>query len=334
MFRPVFDLLPLLEGATDSASDMMGASLPHALGTPREERHAFQSQMIEAFWGMVVKTEAAREEDVKHAEAAIANHQDEQTTAGARLEAAGEQEGKSHAESQAAKDSWQAAAETLRSAEDNLRTEQRAKQAEDDRLQRLASEKERFEMDVAEAWIPTRDGAFAPKEWRRRQRAVSRVVACLREASAPESLTISVQTVLNDRAESRTPFGCRAVEHCEASLGGFVQGSQDEIARQQVAVETQAQAVSRAADAVAAEAARAEAQSEAYIAAENRWCSAATASSDIKEGMNRAEHVSAGLRANLEQTRAALGELNGLSAKFVLLRDGEASPPTTTPAPQ
>jgi len=333
-FRPVFDLLPLLEGATDSATDMMGASLPHALGTPKEDRHAFQSRMIDAFWGMVVKTEAAREEDITQAEAAITKHQAEQGTASARLETATETEGKLHAERQAANESRHAAAQSLRSAGENLRNEERTKGGMDKHVAVLTDAKEEFETDVAEAWIPARDGVFAPKEWRRRQKAVTRVVACLMTAHAPESLRICVQTLLNDKAEYRTPFGCRAVEHCEASLGGFVEGSQDEIARHQVAIETQSQVVSRAADAVASEATRVEAQTEVQIAAENRWCDAATASKEIKDSIKRAEHVSAELRANLEATREALAELNGFSAKFVLLRDAEATAPTTTPAPQ
>jgi len=330
-FQPIYDLLQLLEGCTDSASDMMRVSLPHALGTAKSDRHVFQSRMVDALADLVCKTEAVRNEDVAQSEASISQHRAEQETACTRLEAAREVEMKLEGEKQAACVAQGEAEASLKQAEDKLCQEKTTKHQLEQHSKTLAEARAHFEAEIAEAWVPTRDGTFSPKDWRSRQRAITRVVACLNAAHAPESLGVAAQGVLKEKPEVRGAFGLVALEHCEKAFAHFLHSSQAEIDEQNRTDENQALAVAAASQVVADDRAKSEAQADLQIAAENRWCDAASESGDIAEEINQATVVAEKLALKLQKAQGALSELQGLSATFLAMRDAE--PASATPVP-
>merc|ERR1719362_2281143 len=73
---------------------MLRSSVPHALNTPKGERHTFQVKMLESLAEVVDATQKHRETAITKAEAAIKEHVEKQTTADTRLTAAKEAEEK------------------------------------------------------------------------------------------------------------------------------------------------------------------------------------------------------------------------------------------------
>jgi len=304
---------------------MLAAALPHALETPKSERHGFQASVLQQVHELVEKEAEKRQGAIVEAQQKVAAHEKDAEEAAAKLEAASTDE--------AVKNGHKVAAETI-AAEHNERTEA-AKQAAQAAHAAIAEAKKvgnkRVEekADFAnkfEAWQQVAEGNFEKKDWRLRDKAIKQVCALL-GPDAPESLKVALPLALKEAPAARTPFTNRTVEVGFKELNEQLNRLDASINEAQHAVI----AAEKAAEELDAKAKQAAEESEKAMAnmieVSNAWLLAEAAVATLRRFIENADVVAKGLHSDVEKKQAALAALESAVADFKTLED----PPVAAP---
>jgi len=320
-YMPITDLLSEYCDVDGSCKKMLQAALPLALQTLQEQRHAFETSVITSFEAACADAEKKCDSAVEAAEAAISIELAAKANSAANLEAA---------EGAAAKTQEQRAAATChqnekqtakQSADTALKDAQAAVADASSKQGQMATDSEAFEKDVAEVFPALKDGAFAPKDWRLRQKAISRLSQLLRQSVAPESLISACQVAFKEKPECRGPFAAKTIEAAEVLLQSYTEACKHAITEAGSKLEELRVVVTQAELAAQAAQSELEAAQTSMISEDNSWLEAADAVTHIKLAIKNFDQKQEDLTSELEQSRASLQRFRELMDQFRALKD-------------
>jgi len=319
--RPTFDLLDFLSDSLPPACvDMLRAAAPHALGAKAHERHTYQTAVVDSLARLCAEAMKKHRDAVASAEGAVSALLQDKERAMEQLAAATrEEEAKREAKGVAATTSK--SAEEVVAATRQVMESARKKLEEVESLAHIVSEaKVGFEKEIEETWMPLKAGAFPPKEWRARQKAIEHASELLTQAEIPASLAAAVPLVLKEKLESRTDFSAQVVEHADIALREHVASIATQLEGHHATVDSQTQAVAKAEGELKAAEAELAATLNAQIEAENTWVDSDSAVRDLKAAIGSFAEKSEQLDAELTASKISLEELQGLVGRFEGLR--------------
>mmetsp|Transcript_29340 Transcript_29340/g.74036 ORF Transcript_29340/g.74036 Transcript_29340/m.74036 type:complete len:430 (+) Transcript_29340:74-1363(+) len=326
--RPAFDLLDFLGDSLPPACvDMLRAAAPHALDAKVHERHAYQTAVIDSLARLCAEALKSHRAAVASAEAAVSTLLQDKERAAEQLAAATrEEEAKREAKGVAATTSK--SAEEVVAATRQVMESARKKLEEVESLAHIVSEaKVGFEKEIEETWMPLKAGAFPPKEWRARQKAIARASGLLAQAGVPESLAAAVPLALKEAVAARTDFVGTVIEHAEMALHEHIASITSQIEEQQASIDSQTQVIVAAEGEAKAAEAELDATMQACIDAENTWVDADAVVRDVTAAIAGFGKKGEQLDAELAASKASLDKLQSLVGGFEGLRDvTEAQP--------
>jgi len=236
-----------LDGVPLSCGEMLLSALPHALATPSEERHAYQTAILASFSKLCAAAQQRRTDDVANAEHRVESVASERQAAAEQVEAALKEVDAKTTAKAAATSSENESNAALVAAQAAVVEEKNKVEQGHEETRRQIEARATFERSLAEHWEALKTGAFAPKDWRQRNKAIEAVSALLGQAEAPGSLVAAAQVALKEKPEARSPFGVQAVdaaqEAAQAHLVAMQRGSEE----QEAATAAQGEAVATAA---------------------------------------------------------------------------------------
>eukprot|EP00932_Pfiesteria_piscicida_P019336 SRR837773.6161.p1 GENE.SRR837773.6161~~SRR837773.6161.p1 ORF type:complete len:387 (+),score=207.41 SRR837773.6161:35-1162(+) len=330
--EPKFAVLEELKrgGVTESCLEMLAAALPHALETPKEDRHQFQTSVIDNLLDLSAKEQASREEALKKAEDELANHDAEKAAMEAKAEAAAAEELARREKKEAAEGRVKTVTGAAEAAEQALEEVKSKAEGAQAKVEAATSEKETFVAKVAEQWPPLRDATFEKKDWRLRQKAITQVMHLFKPI-APDSMTASLPLVLKESLADRGEFGKLVVQEGERMLNAHAEALEAAIGAAKAAQAGAGEEVARAEGMVKdAHTARDQTMAEC-VAIENEWLEAEEASAGITNFIKRADGIREEREAAVQAAKASVEALEKAVAEFKNLLE---PPPAAEVAPE
>lgn len=219
----VQELTPMLQHLekaelTESSIEMLRSVAPFCLKAAQEARHAFQQSMVDSIETTLKGIQAKHEGSVTEAENSLADLTAKQEQQDLRLKEATE-----HAEQSRTEFESKAQTQTALEAETTQASE--ALKGAQDREEELAREKAATlkEQEAFEKFMVTfeavKNGTFAGKEWRERNKAIDETLKVLAEL-CDASLKASLPTALRTKPAERGRFSLKAINFCEVALAG------------------------------------------------------------------------------------------------------------------
>jgi len=202
------------------------------------------------------------------------------------------------------------------------------KSVEDAGGERLALEKDRdeFVADIETLWTPLKNSEIASKDWRARDKLITRLGQQLKRVGVAESLLKAVPVALKTKAGERSEFANTTVAHAEELYGkhiealkGRVESFGAEEARRAEAVTAAEGAAKVAEDALAA-------ATESSSAAQAAFKEETKAEREHAAKMKKFPARATKLEKQLAKAQAELQHLNEVVTSFEALRNAPAAP--------
>jgi len=332
-FAPVTDLMSEFCELNDSCFSMLSAALPLALTTKKDERHAFETSVINAFEAACADAETKCKTAIEAAEKEVADHEVVKASSAADLEAAQKTTEQKKASKDAAagyQEEKQTAHETAEAA---LKEAQKAFEASQRNVEDQTTAKDTFEKESSEVFPVLKEANYPAKEWRLRNKTISRLSQLLEESSAPESLIAAAKIAFKDKAEARGEFAVATVDATEACLKAHVESCSQGIAEAGSKVEELRIDVAAKDDVAKNSQSELDAAQEAMISADNEWVEADSMVLDLKNVIKHFDQTDKDLAAELAACQASFQRFQDLMGKFQTVRDEGTEGASASAAP-
>lgn len=313
-------LLELLEEA-EEGNEMLKAVAPHCLRSTKEERHAYQSAMVDVLEKVLLNIEAQRKGVVEATQKSL-----EEAEAAQEASAATLREANDKVNQQLAERSGKEA--TLRELEASVdekskqlaEKQENEKSLEADQAQTL-HKKDESQKFAAEKWEPLKSGSFSGKDWRERNKVIDMAVQALDEMGLDASLKSCLPTALKTKPAERGRFAQKAVEFAEVVMSSFLENTEQKIAN--FGLETTTRADATAAAKGALETAEVELQKgqAAVKQAEDALTDAQIAQSNAEADHEVAPKTVQECKAAMETDTKSLSHAQEILSMFVALKD-------------
>jgi len=302
-----------------SCLNMLRETAPLALATGKDERHKYQTEVVNSiseFCNDLVKEHTALVRDAENQVADSATEKERMEEQLTKLGAAEESKREAKTAASAALESAQA---TEVDAQASLEAAQREVAETEANITTKTEAKEKFETTFGESWPPLRDGTFSSKDWRARNKVVAIVVPML--TGAPESLRSGLSQALKEKPEARGQFAQKTVEYAEAAFQEHIQGMASEISRLTSALETARASVEQAEIRLQADTKAKDQAWETSVNAQNAWVDIDSEIFSIKDQIKNFDRNQAVKYREVDNQKALQERLRELVADFEALRD-------------
>jgi chromosome segregation ATPase len=326
----------MLKFLTDVAegNEMLVAVAPHCLRSTREERHRYQTDMIDALEKVLLGVEAERKDVLAASQEDLVKAEADRESAVTALAAADNKVSECQAEKDA-KDSMQLELDAVVSQRSKELVDAQAheKSLEQEQSQNL-QEREDCQKFMSEKWEPLKAGSFPGKEWRERNRQIDAAVQALDKMGLDASLKSCLPTALKTKPLERGRFATKAVEFSESVMGCFLESTAEKTSKfdQEAATRARASAASKE-NLDAAEAKLGEGKA-ATKDAQGALLNAEKARSDAKVAHDSAPQRVEECKAGVEQEKASLSHAQDILSLFMALKDKTGTAPTSDEAPK
>lgn len=233
IFAPVFSLISECEEALsmpNSVSAMLSAAVPFCLRAPAASRHEYQTKLVSTLQSSFDELQTFRQSEVAGEQAKVAELENEKSTIGTRVE-----EAKANLQAKQQNRDSKASAET-----DAETASKNATQAHEETLKEEADldakhkqnqeKKAAFEEVLKEVWTPLKNFEYVGKDWRLRDKQITRLMSSMEECSIDESLRDSLPVALRTKPEARGPFAAKVLEFGEAAISKHIEELASKIA--------------------------------------------------------------------------------------------------------
>lgn len=211
-------------------------------------------------------------------------------------------------------------------AETALKGAEQASEASKAEVQEVSGKKEAFEAEVEQVLPALKEGNFAPKDWRLRQKAIARLSHLLEQSDAPESMVAGAQLAFKDKPESRGQFAVKTVEATEACLKTYSQAlAQAIIGASEKSEELRGDVVAKEEVAKASQS-EYEAAMDALITADNEWADAESEVVGLKKSIQGFGPREEDLAAELRGRQTSFERFQELMRQFESFRDQLPAP--------
>jgi len=301
--------------------EMLSAAIPHCL----VPQHAFQESMVEMLEESFRNAEALRREAVDSANTKLSEIISEMESGATKVEYAKEEQAAKLKNRTDKKAAMKSAEEDLSNAKCVLDEAVNKQKTVAELNKEHVAAKESYEQLITEAWTPLKDSVFVGREWRTRDRHISRLMAALKQIDIPASLAAALPLVLKSKSEARGTFSFEVLKYGEAAIAGHVATLSENISNSEANADECSKQVEAAKEKVEACIQALSACQDEVIAAENDCSVATTKLSDEKHKHTGLQPELRVAKKTLSERREALDNFMNNLAVFKQLR--EPKPP-------
>lgn len=226
------EISPLLELLDEAGEghEMLKAVVPHCLRSTKEERHAYQSGMVDVLEKVLLDIELQRKGAVEAAQKSLAEAEVAQESSAATLR----QTDDKVKEQQANKEAKDQTLHELEASANDASKQLVEKQANEQSLEaeQAASvlKKDETQKLIVEKWEPLKSGSLTGKVWRERNKCIDMALQALDEMGLDTSLKSCLPTALKTKPAERGRFAQKAVEFSEVVMKNFLESTEQQIA--------------------------------------------------------------------------------------------------------
>lgn len=310
--------------------DIFRVALPLCIGVASEERHSYQTKVLDLAASSMQSLEVSRRAAFTEAEARVETLKNEGLAARnnaevARGVAAAKQEESDAKVPEVAERASEVSAAKLALDDDVVRKEAliASKAA-------ITVEQDDFGKVLETIWEPLKVAAWAGHSWRKREKAVAELTEKLKPVGLDESLVDALAAALKLKPEQRQGFAQRAMDFAQEAFVKHAASLAEQIASKSAEVDSREKAVT------GATAKLTEVQA-LHVEKEKEWEELQKCCAELETIANTAQTAAAAFHAEIQAAEAgALAEKSNLEAavalseSFVLLRD---SPPLVVQQP-
>lgn len=309
-----------------SCLEMLRSAIPHALSTPKEERHRFQSSLISAVSQLQATEEENRRTAVSVCESEVVAHKVAREDATNEIETATADENAKREEKRVKSEGITQQQKAVEAVNVRLAAEREEVISAQAAVQ-LADEKRKdYQLKYDSQWAALKAASFDKKDWRSRNKAIDSMVNFLCEAGSPESLTATLPVVLKTgNPEVRADFAKASIEHAEVTLTGYiatlaarVEELEGVLTERKKGVDDLEKELKEAQD-------KLDAAMQTAIDAENEWADANNKVFQLQQTIAGFAHKEAELDEALQAARKSLESFRGLADKFDKMVEGTSA---------
>eukprot|EP00930_Biecheleria_cincta_P059320 TRINITY_DN45062_c0_g1_i1.p1 TRINITY_DN45062_c0_g1~~TRINITY_DN45062_c0_g1_i1.p1 ORF type:complete len:389 (+),score=137.28 TRINITY_DN45062_c0_g1_i1:46-1167(+) len=330
------EISPLLKlvGDVGEGNEMLVAVAPHCLRCTREQRHRYQTDMIDALEKVLLGVEAERKDSLAAIQEDLVKAEAEQESSITALESANNKVSECQAEKDS-KDTMQLELEGVVSQKSRELAEKKEqeKSLEQEQAQ-ILQEKEDCQKFMAEKWEPLKAASFSGKEWRERNKAIDVAVQALDKMGMDASLKSCLPTALKTKPLERGRFAKRAVEFSESIMGHFLESTAEKISKFDQETADRAQASAAGKEQLDAAEARLGEGKAATKDAEDALLNAQIAQSNAKVAHDSAPQKVEECKAAVETEKASLSHAQEILSLFMALKEKTGDAPALDEAPE
>jgi hypothetical protein len=327
---PVLSLLDESMDLSDNCRGMIRTAAPHALKTPKSDRHTYQTEVVDIVAKVITEIEQQRSAAVAEVEGNLASFESSKVGTISAFDTSTQEVQRKKQVTAAATASLKAASDAVKHAKAELQT---AKTNEDNLAGEHASNvgKRQEYLDVmSDNWEPLKMGTFGGQQWRERNRAVGVFLEAMAPLNLEESLSDALPVALKTKVDARGKFARLVIEQVEAAMTLFINGLTEKVAN------VDAVSAERSKTVMAAQASLEVAQEkeknvmEELVVAENQLLEEETRQHELEQEIQTFGSRQQALAELLEQNKASLSSALEAGKKFEFLRDEAALPTDCT----
>lgn len=212
-------LLALAECEKTAASaDTLQAALPHCLAAAKEERHGFQTKVIDHALSALSTLQDQARSDLAEAEAAAENFRAKSVEAQADFESKKLVANARKEECESKAGEVKKYQEEVSAITSEVKAEMEKKDAFLASKATLGEAQQAFQKVLDDSWQPLKACSFTPQQWRKRDKACNDLIEKMAPLSLEESLLDALRATLKLKVEQRSAFAQRAIACIEEAF--------------------------------------------------------------------------------------------------------------------
>jgi len=323
---PLLALLDESMDLSDHCRGMIRTAAPHALRTPKSDRHAYQAEVIDIVAKVIADIEQQRNSAVADSEANLASFEASKATTVIAFDTSTQEVARK-------KTVTVEAAASLKTASDVVKNAKAALQTEKANEENLAGEhalnvgkREEYLKVMTDNWEPLKTCGFPGQQWRERNRALGIFLEAMAPLNLEESLSDALPVALKTKVDARGKFSILVIEHVEAAMTSFIKTLTEKVANVDAVSAERSKAVMAAQGSLEVAQDKEKSMMEELVDAQNQQLAEETRQHELEQEIQAFGSKQQELTELLEQNKTSL--LSALSAgkKFEFLREDVALP--------
>lgn len=307
---PILACLAAEAGLPKPCMEMLQLSLPRCLKAVASERHSFETRILEFVTSVFIDIESKRREAIAKEQAELSSVQAEQETSAADLEKkrtiASERKGECDLKAKAV----EAASAAVQEANEAHTAAQQAQEDFVAHKEKLYGDQEGFAKFVADVYQPLKDGAFASKDWRKRNQSIAEVQIKVTDLGLEESLRDALGATLKIKPMDREEFAKGVLEYAERFFEEHKQKVSEEIASLDATAAAHAEAVTVAKSSLEEKQGELQALEKAWDEMQNEWVT-------LEDGCAEATRIVQGFEIKLPEITKRIAKATAELEKFL-----------------
>jgi len=321
---PVLALLDESMDLSDHCRGMIRTAAPHALRTPKSDRHAYQTEVIDIVAKVIADIEQQRSAAVAEVEANLASFESSKAATVSAFETSTQEAQRKKKVTAEATASLKAGSDAVKNAKAALQT---AKAHEDSLAGEHAANvgKRQEYLDVmTDNWEPLKMGTFGGQQWRERNRALGVFLEAMAPLNLEESLSDSIPVALKTKVDARGKFALLVIEHVEAAMTLFIKVLTEKVASVDAVSAERSTAIMAAQASLEVTQDKEKNFMEELVVAENQHVEEETRQHELEQEIQAFGSRQQALAELLEQNKASLSSALEAGKKFEFLREDVA----------
>jgi len=305
---------------------MIRTAAPHALRTPKSDRHAYQTEVIEIVAKVIADIEQQRNSAVVEVEASLSSFESSKAATTFALDT-------SIQEVQRKKDVTAEATASLKAAIDVVKNAKAALQIAKANEDSLAAEhaahvgKRQEYLDLmTNTWEPLKSGSFGGQQWRERNRALGVLIEALSPLNLEESLSDALPVALKTKVDARGKFALLVLEQAESAVTSFINVLTEKVASVDEVSAERSKAVMAAQASLEVAQEKEKNRMEELVVAENHLLEEETRQHELEQEIRTFGSRQKALVELLEQKKSSLSSALEAAKKLEFLREDVALP--------
>lgn len=315
---------------------MLEVAASHCLRPPSSEnqRHEFQTSVLELMEGVVTTERCRRHDIVESLKERVANEIAVRNTQESSLSAATAHAAERKTVMEASKAEYKEAAVASKEADAIMATRLAHEAALGSERQLTLEAREAHQTMIAELWEPLKAFSFSGGQWRQRNKAAAQLAEEAANLGAPPSLSEALLPSLKVKPEERGVFTKLVLDHAQKLFSDRLAGLEAQLSGFEAEVSTRSQAV---ADAKAALEASREAEQVALqrsVDAENTWIEAGQEVVKLEASVNKSSQLVAKVEGEISHAIALRDSFSAEADTFSALLTGKSATPAVGAPPE
>jgi len=313
-------------GLSDHCRSMIRTAAPHALRTPKSDRHAYQAEVIDIVAKIMADIEQQRNSAVAEAEANLASFETSKAVTVAAFDTSTQDVARKKTATAEAAASLKMASDDVKNAKIALQTEKANEEHLVGEHALNVSKREEYLKVMTDTWEPLKMGGFPGSQWRERNRALGIFLEAIAPLNLEESLSDALPIALKTKVDARGKFASLVIEHVEGAMTSFIKTLTEKVANVDAVSAERSKAVMAAQASLKVVQDNEKSMMEELVVAQNQLLAEETRQHELDHDINNFGSKQQALTELLEQNKASLSSALEAGKKFDFLRENTSLP--------